>query len=324
MTLINFLDYNDVVKNTSTDSEILIIEDSEISSMKLFGLLQKKGFEKINVAHTAASGLHKFEDLIKSGTNILLFLNFLPETDVLSIIKIIHQINLETRIILFSKYDQRDKKVLKLISDGVYRSLKMPITEKDIDELMLSIFSDESCMDSKSLMHTKLQQLLNEKFLITLDDIQNCGINPKNEASEIIRDLIINDFIVEQNEITIVCCNKCSSHKIISRYCCPSCDKSKFQNTVLLEHYTCANVGPEKTYVDSKCPRCKKEIVALGVDYKILHTFLCLECNSTFSELKMSHQCMKCKNNFENNDADWKISTSYSVVKHNKQFFPFK
>lgn len=324
MSLINFLDYNTVGKNISTDSEILIIEDSEISSMRIFGLLQKRGFEKIHVAHTAASGLHKFEDLIKSGTNILLFLNFLPETDVLSIIKIIHQINLETRIILFSKYDQRDKKILKLISDGVYRSLKIPISEKDIDKLMCSIFSDESCLDSKSLMYTKLQQLLNEKFLITLDDIQDCGIDSKNEILKIVHDLMANGFIVEQNEITLVCCNKCSSNQIISSYNCPSCNKSKFQNTVLIEHYNCANVTYEKTYVDNKCPRCNKEIIALGVDYKILHTFLCLECDYAFSELKIVHQCMKCKNNFENNDADWKILKSYAVVKHDKQYFPFK
>lgn len=324
MSRINFHDCNVLVRNTSTDSEILIIEDSELSSMKISGLLKKQGFEKIHIAHTAASGLQKFEDLVKLGANPLVFLNFLPETDVISIIKIIHQINLETRIILFSKYDHKDEKVIRLISDGVYRSLKTPVTEKDIDELMWDILSDDSCINSMSLMYTKLQQLLNEKLMITFDDIQECGAISKNEISKIVEDLLVNNLIVEQNEITRVCCNKCSSNQIISIYNCPACKKSKFKNAILIEHYNCANITQKTTYVDDKCPSCNKKIVALGVDYRILNNFLCLECNHFFPELKIDNQCIKCKNNFENKDANWEISKSYAVVKHLKQYFPFK
>ncbi len=248
-------------------------------------------------------------------------MNFLPETDVISIVKIIHQINLETRIILFSKYDHKDEKVVRLIADGIYRSIKTPINEKNVDELMQSIFSDEGCMNSKYMINTRLQQLLNEKLMISIDDIKNCGINLKNEIIKIIQDLILSEHIVEQNDITQVCCNRGSSNQIISRYNCPSCNKSKFQKASFIEHYNCANITHEESDIDNKCPSCRKEIGALGVNYRILNNFLCLECHHDFPELKIDNQCMKCNNNFEINEAYWQISKPYKIVKHNKQYF---
>mgnify|MGYP001580344139 CR=1 FL=1 len=319
MSRIDPPNYDLVARNAYNDSEILIIEDSESSSIKLTGLLKKMGFEKIHTAHTAATGLHKFEDLINSGMNTLVFLDFLPETDVISIVKIIHQINVETRVILFSKYDHKDEKVVRMISDGIYRSLKTPITENDINELMCDIVYDESYINPKSQIYPRLQQLLNEKLVITLEDIRNCGIDSKNEISKMIHDLMTSNLISEQNEITQVCCNRCSNNQIISIYTCPACNKPKFQNAILIEHYDCANVTPDKTYVDDKCPSCAKTINALGVDYRILNNFLCLECDYLFSEPRMVNQCINCKNNFGINDASWKISKSYAVVKQNKK-----
>ena len=301
-------------RNTFNNREILIIEDSTQSSFKINNLLKKMGFRNIYTSHTAASGLYEFEELTKSGKTPLIFLNFFPDTDILSIVKIIHQIDLETRIILFSEYDPNDEKVLKMISDGVYRSIKTPISQKDINELMNSITADESYMEAEPFMELKLEKLLTQKSLITPEDIRGCGVNSQEEVFKILHDLKLNGFIVEKNESTQICCNKCSSIQILSSYNCVSCKKSKFQKCVLIEHYACGNISTEQTYDYDQCPACKKEIKAIGVDYRILNNFICLECNDKFPEPLMINQCMKCKNNFEMSDAMWKVSKSFIVI----------
>ena len=309
-----FTKYSVISRNSFNDRDILIIEDSEQSSLRINSLLNKMGFKKIHLSHTAASGLYQFEELIKAGKTPIVFLDFLPETDILSIVKIIHQIYLETKIILFSRYESHDEKIIKMISDGIYRSLKTPISQNDINQLMHSIESDESCTDIEPLVDLKLEELLTRKSTITIEDIKECGIDSDEEINRIIQDLKNKNFVMEKNDVTLTICTKCASTNLSSNHVCVTCHKSKFQKNSLIEHYDCGNISSNDTYVSDVCPYCRKSINALGVDYRILKNFVCLECGSTFSEPKLVFNCNQCKHNFELNDANWKITKSYSVL----------
>ena len=280
-----FTKYSVISRNSFNDRDILIIEDSEQSSLRINSLLNKMGFKKIHLSHTAASGLYQFEELIKAGKTPIVFLDFLPETDILSIVKIIHQIYLETKIILFSRYESHDDKIIKMISDGIYRSLKTPISQNDINQLMHSIESDESCTDVEPLVDLKLEELLTKKSNITYEDIKSCGIDSDVEINHIIQDLKNKNFIAENNDVTLTSCTKCSGTNLNSKHVCVTCHKSKFKKNSLVEHYDCGNISPHDTYVSDVCPSCKKTINALGVDYRVLKNFVCLECNSSFLNL---------------------------------------
>lgn len=309
-----FTKYSVISRNSFNDRDILIIEDSEQSSLRINSLLNKMGFKKIHLSHTAASGLYQFEELIKAGKTPIVFLDFLPDTDILSIVKIIHQIYLETKIILFSRYESHDDKIIKMISDGIYRSLKTPISQNDINQLMHSIESDELCTDVEPLVDLKLEELLTKKSTITSEEIKNCGINSAEEIYQIIKDLKNKNFIVEKNEITLTSCINCSSTNLNSNHVCTTCHKSKFKKNSLIEHYDCGNISPNDTYISDICPSCKKSIKAIGVDYRVLKNFVCLDCNSSFSEPELIFSCNQCGTNFELNDANWIISKSYAVL----------
>ena len=309
-----FTKYSVISRNSFNDRDILIIEDSEQSSLRISSLLNKMGFKKIHLSHTAASGLYQFEELIKAGKTPIVFLDFLPETDILSIVKIIHQIYLETKIILFSRYESHDNKIIKMISDGIYRSLKTPISQNDINQLMHSIESDESCTDMEPLVDLKLEELLTTQSNITYEDIKGCGIDSDEEIHQVIQDLKNKNFIVENNDVTLTSCTKCSSTNLNFKHVCVTCRKSKFQKNSLVEHYDCGNISPNETYVSDICPSCKKSINALGVDYRVLKNFFCMECNSSFSEPDLIFNCNNCQNSFEFDDANWKITKCYTVL----------
>jgi tRNA(Ile2) C34 agmatinyltransferase TiaS len=84
----------------------------------------------------------------------------------------------------------------------------------------------------------------------------------------------------------------------------------------LIEHYDCANVSEEHTYQNDKCPNCKKEIKALGVDYRVMQNYyICKDCKEFFPEISHEYLCLKCENRFKLEDARWQSSINYKIIK---------
>ena len=83
----------------------------------------------------------------------------------------------------------------------------------------------------------------------------------------------------------------------------------------LIEHFSCGNFSEEKTYVDNLCPKCNKEIKAVGVDYKtITGRYICNSCDDIFTELSTTFLCLKCESKFVFDDAKWKTGPYYKVI----------
>ena len=76
--------------------------------------------------------------------------------------------------------------------------------------------------------------------------------------------------ISQLDNIRELCCNSCDSLRLAQIFQCPSCKNSNFEQTKLIEHFDCGNVSEESTYADNTCPKCNKQIKALGVDYRVL------------------------------------------------------
>ena len=69
------------------------------------------------------------------------------------------------------------------------------------------------------------------------------------------------------------------------------------------------------TYQNDTCPNCKKEIKALGVDYRVMQNhYICNECDEFFPEISTSYICLKCENKFKLEDARWKSSMNYKII----------
>ena len=104
--------------------------------------------------------------------------------------------------------------------------------------------------------------------------------------------------------------------KLAQLFQCPSCQSSKFEQIKLIEHFDCGNFSEDSKYVDDKCPKCKKQLKALGVDYRILsNRYSCQDCNDIFQDIYVLSVCLKCDNSFSLDEAKWKESLEYKLVK---------
>lgn len=90
-------------------------------------------------------------------------------------------------------------------------------------------------------------------------------------------------------------CPKCGSYKFALQISCPMCGSPKLERAVMIEHLTCGYVGGEKDFTvggSLTCPRCRKTLKAIGVDYRRLgNLYRCLGCNATFPQPKRTYIC---------------------------------
>lgn len=287
--------------------DILIIEDSENLSNRLISHLKNLGFDNIHVSHTAASGLYSFEEIIKTGKHPIVFLNFLPEADLPSIIKIIHQIQNDTKIILASPHEPTDEIVLEMISRGIYWNIQSPINEENLHEIVKNIFFEEKETKYIPNLEAYLENILRTKIRVTFDEIKEIFFASDKEIGKIIENLIEKQIIVEDDEITIPICKNCSNSNVIFNFSCPKCQKTVFEKGILIEHYECGKISHDIDFVNNRCPQCKKQLKAIGLDYRTYDNFfICNYCNDRFPEPQADISCNNCKNKQRVFEGKWK------------------
>jgi len=109
-------------------------------------------------------------------------------------------------------------------------------------------------------------------------------------------------------------CNDCGSVRISPNFFCSSCNGSNFKQGKLIEHFKCGNVSVDESYENNICPKCKKEIKILGVDYKSIENYyICNDCGNKFPELSQDFTCVKCNNRFRLEQVKWVTSDGYKI-----------
>lgn len=107
-------------------------------------------------------------------------------------------------------------------------------------------------------------------------------------------------------------CPKCSSLNTYQEGRCPHCGSPDFRRVPLIEHFSCGSVRPEQEYVDNLCPKCRKEIRLIGVDYKRSESqYVCVKCGDMFQDPVMEYVCAKCGELFHPSVARWMEIHSY-------------
>ena len=311
--------------------DILIIEDSAAIGMILKKYLEELGYTQIHTCDTGSAAITTFHDLISQNKQPIVLLDYmLPDMDARSIMTQILQMQPNTRVILETATEKEDEGIKELIRLGVYQYIEKPIRFEKLKEIMQTIeqeqsfFSKESeqvqmlkkaAMEAEKEVFMKIDFLLRSHKQISYNMIaQLIGINDDHMLNHI-KELESTGKIVQLDEKREICCNQCDSVRIIQTYSCPACNKNNFNIAKLIEHFPCGNFSEEKTYVDNKCPKCNKEIKAVGVDYKVITgRYICNNCNDIFAELSTTFFCLKCESKFTMNDAKWKTGPCYKVI----------
>ena len=135
------------------------------------------------------------------------------------------------------------------------------------------------------------------------------------KTAEILESLAEHNILGKSFFETLFSCPKCESFQIQLSIHCPKCHSQQLTRCRVLEHFPCGHVAPEEVFATEKgyfCPKCKKELKAIGADYRSLGMhYKCQNCGEFFSSPTEEYHCLKCGASFPKYEAKEVILYGY-------------
>jgi len=244
----------------------------------------------------------------------------------------------------------REAEQEKLFLDRIKRSLEgktkdLEVAKSELEKKLL----DQSHSTKEAQQELAMLNLINQKLVKKLSDSQRSEGKVSNEVDSSEMYKKIDDLLKVFKQITVsriaefaeldadkvlsylktlesqgkivhlvdkkeIVCADCSSLNIEPLFQCPNCSGVNYKQANLIEHYSCGNVTLEETYIDDKCPKCRKKIKVLGVDYRVIKDlFICSDCGNKFPDIKNTFQCQHCNNKFSMAEAKSKTSPLFKM-----------
>ena len=313
-----------MLKESAQKEHILIIEDSQATALLLKNFLNSMGYLDIHTCQNGKTGVNTFKDLVNAGSNPIVLLDYmLPDMDARSIMTQLLEIKPDVKVILQTATEKSDTGVTELIRQGLYQYLEKPIRFEKLKNIIATLEEEKRFFEKETLGQTLVEAdvykeidfLLKSHKQISLTMIEELVGVEKEKIDQYLRDLESQRKIVKLENKKEISCDQCDSVKVIQTFFCPSCKKTDFKLTKLIEHFSCGNFSEEAEYENNRCPKCKKEIKALGVDYRVLRDrYICKSCGEIFQELASQFLCLKCENKFPIEDARWKTSPFFKAI----------
>ncbi|QLH04460.1 hypothetical protein C5F49_03355 [Nitrosopumilus oxyclinae] len=294
---------------------ILVIDDSESILIRIKEFLEKLGQNENYLENNADAGLKKFQELAVDGIHPIVFMDYdIKDSSGISILSRLLELDTDGEIIIMTALEKDSDVISKLINEGAYEILSKPI-RLDMLRNVLAILELENDSTSNKEDITELLKTSNRLSEAWLSDKLDISIEELGKYTE----KWISDKKIKQiDDIKEVFCPHCNSIKTGHLFHCPQCKKSDFNQIDLIEHYPCGNIEEETAFINDKCPNCKKELNAIGVDYrKIKNHYVCNTCENKFTEIGCDFICLKCNKQFTEEDAIWKSSRGFLKIDQN-------
>jgi response regulator of citrate/malate metabolism len=300
---------------------VLIIEDSVAIGILLKEFLTKLSYSDIKITETGESGVITFRELVENKTPPLVFLDYnLPDSNAKSIMSQILTIKPDTKVIIETANSKDEDIIKEVIGLGAYHYIQKPIHFNDIKEI-IEILEEDTISDTHSENIDDAYKLVDRHFntykRASIARLLEQSQLSENNLSNYIKKLKSEKNVSQLDNIRELCCSSCESLRLAQIFQCPSCKNSNFEQTKLIEHFDCGNFSEESTYADNKCPKCNKQIKALGVDYRVLNNrYRCKNCDDIFQDVHTEFLCLKCSNSFKLDDGNWKESLEYKLIQN--------
>jgi len=308
----------------STKNDVLIVEDSPAIGFLLKNYLEKLGYTEIHICVTGSAAVDTFTDLVTKKKHPIVLLDYmLPDMDARSIFTQMLEMQPDARVILETATSKTEESIQELIRLGVYHYLEKPIRFESLKKIIRILEEEEALLNESQseksevvVGHKLIDRQFNTYKRASIDRLLDQSQLSEDAVSKYVKKLESAGNVVALNKIRELSCNSCGSMKLAQLFQCPSCKDSRFEQTKLIEHFDCGNFSDESTYVDDKCPKCKKQIKALGVDYRIMsNRYLCKNCGEVFQDIFTASLCLKCNNTFKMDEGHWRESMEYKLVK---------
>lgn len=130
-----------------------------------------------------------------------------------------------------------------------------------------------------------------------------------DEVNEFIKLLIKSGMFKYKLIDKVVRCPNCGGFGILVRYHCPYCGSFDINRGSIISHVICGEINSTDVFEKEGkliCPRCGRELVKPGVDYRIIgEVFECSSCKRRFDMPIIMHKCIIDKTTFSYREAKY-------------------
>lgn len=300
-------------------NEILIIDDSLATSILIRDFLGKLGYVNVHTCSTGKAGIQKFSELTNANKIPVVLLDFhLPDMEGKGVMENIFNIRPDATIIIETADAKTDEQIKETLRGGAYMYLEKPIRFENLKNIFETLEEEKEILKSNATNDDKVKILSFLKTstrlsMVRLQEYTELELEPlKKHISQLENE----EKIIKIDQIKEIACNDCSSVRIAHNFFCPSCKSSNFKQGKLIEHFKCGNVSVDESYQNNICPKCKKEIKIIGVDYKAIENYyICNDCSDKFPDPAQDYICARCNNRFSIDHAKWITSEGYKIKK---------
>ena len=113
-------------------------------------------------------------------------------------------------------------------------------------------------------------------------------------------------------------CSRCDHHGMLVKVASPACGSTNTDQGKVIEHLPCGNIDLESRFQTAEgglvCPKCKKKLKAIGVDYVKPGSYCsCLSCKTLSPEGKMQFICLNCGSSLAKEEMKLEPLAAYTV-----------
>ncbi|HJT09700.1 MAG TPA: response regulator [Candidatus Nitrosotalea sp.] len=289
-------------------NSILLIEDSRATCMLINEFLKKLGYQDVYICNTGKAGIQSFSEMVSKGVTPVVFLDFhLPDMKASEIMSNILNIKPDARIIIETADGKNEEQIKSALRDGAYQYVEKPIRFENLKSVIKTLEEEGQAVEESSAdSRKKIEHCLKSHTIISMTRLLEYSDTKIDTANGYISELKSVGKIKKIEDIKEISCNQCNSVRIALNFFCPSCKGSNFKQGKLIEHFKCGNVSIDESYKNNTCPKCRKEIKIIGVDYKAIDNYyLCNDCGDKFPEPVHDYICVRCNNRFSLDKARW-------------------
>ncbi len=145
----------------------------------------------------------------------------------------------------------------------------------------------------------------------------------REEGIDILESLTDEDILVKEFFDRFIVCPECGREKLKISKICTNCGSPNIDKKEIIEHLECGYEGSKEEYETKEgkyiCPKCRKELKAIGVDYsKMGDMYVCQNCGEKFDSPDHLLNCWNCENNFDISEAEERTLYSYKLNEKKK------
>lgn len=133
------------------------------------------------------------------------------------------------------------------------------------------------------------------------------GADP-HESAELLESLEREGILASEEAENLIVCPVCGSHQFFIQIRCRTCGSMKISKAPMLEHLKCGMIETEDVFRQGDrlvCPKCRKPLTAIGVDYRKHGYFY--HCSSCGRFDPSPEKRYICQNGHSSGDSDLQL-----------------